>query len=85
MPKETRKKKNSRVKTSPDPSNRVDEELSETDEQNPTPEESTIDSSGKSSYHFVFLIACKLMFCFFYLEKKGRKWPFGGKCLLKGS
>ena len=56
-PRERRKKKNSRVKTSPEPSNRVDEEPDETDEQIPTEVEST-DSLGKSSYHSVFLIAC---------------------------
>jgi len=44
-----RKKKNSGVKPSPDPINRVDEEppSEETDEQIQTAEESTVDSSGK--------------------------------------
>ena len=50
VPKERRKKKNSGVKFSPDPSNRVDEEaLSEENEQIPTDAESFVDSSGKGS------------------------------------
>ena len=52
---EKRKKKNSGVKTVPDPIiDQVDEEasLDETDEQIPTVAE------RKSSYHFVFLILC---------------------------
>ena len=47
------------MRTSPNP-NRMDEDPSsdETDEQIPTAAESTVDSSRKSSYRFVFLIAC---------------------------
>ena len=58
VPIKIRKKRNSGVRTSPDP-NRMDEEPSsdETDEQIPTAAESTVDSSRKSSYRFVFLIA----------------------------
>ena len=55
------KKKESGVKTSPDPGiNQMDEEdsVDETDEQLSTAAESSVDSSRESSYHFVFLIAC---------------------------
>ena len=59
---EKRKKKKSGVKTSPDPDiNQVDEEealVDETDEQFSTAAESNVYSSEKSSYHFMFLIAC---------------------------
>ena len=55
-------KKDSGVKTSPDPGiNEVDEEealVDETDEQFSTAAESSVYSSEKSSYHFMFLIAC---------------------------
>lgn len=59
MPIEIRKKRSSGMRTSPNP-NRMDEDPSsdETDEQIPTAAESTVDSSRKSSYRFVFLIAC---------------------------
>ena len=60
VPEKGKKRKNG-VKNFPDPSiNQVDEEFSleETDEQIPTVAESTVDSSRKSLYHFVFLIAC---------------------------
>ena len=80
------------MRTSPDPSNRMDDgHLSdETDEQIPTAEESTVDSSGKSSYHFVFLIACIYSWHYdsFDLEKKAKKWGgpfFGRRWLLGGS
>ena len=49
------------MKTFPDPGiNEVDEEdsVDETDEQLSTAAERSVDSSRKSSYHFVFLIAC---------------------------
>ena len=50
---------NSRVRTSPDP-NRIDKEPSsdESDEQIPATTKSTVDSSGKCSYHFVIFVAC---------------------------
>ena len=56
VPTNTRKNMSSRLKTSPDPSNLMDEELTaeETDEQNPTAVGSAVDSSRKSLYHSVF-------------------------------
>ena len=60
-PKEKGKERDSGVKTSTDPGiNQVDEEalLEETDEQLSTALESTVDPSGKGSYHFVSLIPC---------------------------
>ena len=60
IPTGTRKNKRSGVKTSPDPSNLMDEELTaeETDEQIPTAAGSTVHSSPKSLYHFVFFKTC---------------------------
>ena len=70
-------KKDSGVKTFPDPGiNEVDEEdsVDETDEQLSTAAERSVDSSRKSSYHFVFLIACSWRYDSFDLEKKNRLW-----------
>ena len=60
VPTNTRKNMSSRLKTSPDPSNLMDEELTaeETDEQIPTAAGSTVHSSPKSLYHFVFFKIC---------------------------
>ena len=57
--KETSRGKNT-GSSGPDPTNRMDEDLSseEIDEQIPA-EEGIVDSSGKSSYHFFnFILAC---------------------------
>ena len=87
MPKKTRKKNNGGP-DDPDPYG-MDEDpsLDETDEQIPTTAESTDNSSGKSLYQFVFLIASSWRYDSFDLEKKGKKRDrplFGRKSWLLG-